>query len=607
MKTQLHLDKAIAALSLLVTALTLPSSASAQNPPTRFDVNDVSFLFPVPQDKTSAESGISVDEKLLDGTDIWPEDAFKQVMDAAKATNIRTSGGRSTRMQVSDPEMFAKRGMWKVAGIRVHPSALGVSDKAITKFGEAPTVRLIVQPVSIRGESVEVHDVAAHLVFNYVLNPPNTQFVPDRVRFGALVEDLKKLKALGGIGAAKLSVHPGLSGNVAGFREGLVNLLKKHLTGDRLSTISFMGIDDPEPWIFFPMRKEGGVFVQGDVKGGFLPPTKAQMFGLRAGPGQVVPVPQLNAATGAGLSTAVLFKSGALSTLDLPLFPGATNAELSALKVRDVADRIANPAFHDNFNTDCVSCHTETTLRRRLPLAPVSPAVVYQQPVGISGVDPGVLPKGIWNVRNFGWGLEGGEFKATVAQRTANEAADSAAFINKIYLTQAAGQPAPAGPTDALAAARAVATGPVATPLTLIMDIKSPEDFKALKELLAKIESAPPAQNKIRAAMDKLGLVHFARFVFLGEDKLAVITTFDGDFDSYIGAFTREIGDIFNALLSHMKDAPPLPVQTNQAAFLKYVEAHDAEVTSFYSAYPQLTTQDILSLQPKPVEGTSPK
>ncbi len=134
------------------------------------------------------------------------------------------------------------------------------------------------------------------------------------------------------------------------------------------------------------------------------------------------------------------------------------------------------------------------------------------------------------------------------------------------------------------------------SPLTLIMKIKSPEDYAQLNGLLAKIQSAPPEQNPIWTALTKLKTVHFARFVFLSDNtQLAVITTYDGSFDKYINDFIDEIGDVFNALLSHMTEAPALPVQQNRDAFLAYVKANDLRgIDPFYSAYPQASVITIL-------------
>jgi hypothetical protein len=155
--------------------------------------------------------------------------------------------------------------------------------------------------------------------------------------------------------------------------------------------------------------------------------------------------------------------------------------------------------------------------------------------------------------------------------------------------------------SDLTGAARATESTPrpkaVQNPLTLIMSIKSPSDYAQLQALLAKIQSAPPDKNPIWVALDKLKTVHFARFVFLENNtKLAVITTYDGSFEDYINEFIDEIGDVFNALLAHMNDASPLPVQKNRQAFLDYVRANDLRgIEPFYSAYPKATVLDVLN------------
>ena len=156
--------------------------------------------------------------------------------------------------------------------------------------------------------------------------------------------------------------------------------------------------------------------------------------------------------------------------------------------------------------------------------------------------------------------------------------------------------PATPGP-DSLAAAQPVTTAPkaVQSPLTLVMAIKSEADYRELSALIHQIQSAPPGKNPIWVALDTLKTVHFARFVFLENNtKLAVITTYDGSFEDYINEFIDAIGDVFNALLKHMKDASPLPVQQHRQAFLDYVRANDLRgIEPFYSAYPRATVLDI--------------
>lgn len=135
-------------------------------------------------------------------------------------------------------------------------------------------------------------------------------------------------------------------------------------------------------------------------------------------------------------------------------------------------------------------------------------------------------------------------------------------------------------PGDAHAAARQT----VQNPLTLVMKIKSPEDFQKLEARIRQIQSVPPEKNPIWIALDKLKIVHFARFVFLENNtKLAIITTYDGSFEDYLNEFIDEIGDVFNALLQHMEEAPPLPVQQNREAFHRYVKAHDLAASSLFT------------------------
>jgi hypothetical protein len=136
---------------------------------------------------------------------------------------------------------------------------------------------------------------------------------------------------------------------------------------------------------------------------------------------------------------------------------------------------------------------------------------------------------------------------------------------------------------------------PVQNPLTAVMTAKSPEDYAALQQLIEHLQSLPPGQNPVTVALNKLGNVHFARFAFLGTNQLGVITTYDGDFEAYINEFIDSIGDVFNTLLAHVEDAPPLPVQTYRQEFLDYIRTIDRRcVGTFYSAYPERTVLEIL-------------
>ena len=133
----------------------------------------------------------------------------------------------------------------------------------------------------------------------------------------------------------------------------------------------------------------------------------------------------------------------------------------------------------------------------------------------------------------------------------------------------------------------------VQSPLTLVMPVR-PEARAALRAEVEQLQALPRDRNPVITALDAIGTVHFARFVFIDDERLAVITTYDGDFERYIMDFVDHIGPVFDLLLRHMADPPPLPVQQHPDEFLAYVRRHDLGcVGSFYSAYPTRPVLDI--------------
>jgi len=128
-------------------------------------------------------------------------------------------------------------------------------------------------------------------------------------------------------------------------------------------------------------------------------------------------------------------KSAALSASSLPIANRVGDATADVFvtpppapdKIKDVLDVIADPAKSHFFNTDCVSCHTET--RRAMELLNVE---------DIPGIYSNALPNDSWNVRNFGWSPAKGPVQATVTRRTAAETAAVVTFINSQMLAKPA-------------------------------------------------------------------------------------------------------------------------------------------------------------------------
>jgi hypothetical protein len=124
------------------------------------------------------------------------------------------------------------------------------------------------------------------------------------------------------------------------------------------------------------------------------------------------PITCVNAALFQNAGPAIAERLGS-STADL-----AANPPISGAAARDILELIADPARSHFFNTDCVSCHTET--RRTMSILKTT---------SFDGLDPAVLPKDDWVLRNFGWGT----FPitaATASRRTAAETAEVVRFIN---------------------------------------------------------------------------------------------------------------------------------------------------------------------------------
>ncbi|HWC27007.1 MAG TPA: hypothetical protein VG474_10530 [Solirubrobacteraceae bacterium] len=138
---------------------------------------------------------------------------------------------------------------------------------------------------------------------------------------------------------------------------------------------------------------------------------------------------------------------------------------------------------------------------------------------------------------------------------------------------------------------------PVQRPLTLVMPVK-PGEGEKLRQKIEEVAAAPG--NPIETALNTVGTVHFARFVLLENDtRLAVITTYDNDFDTYVNDFIDVMHKVFNTLLQFVADVPESVardgVEAHREEFVKYVHAHDVPyVGSFYSAYPELSVAQIV-------------
>ena len=129
-------------------------------------------------------------------------------------------------------------------------------------------------------------------------------------------------------------------------------------------------------------------------------------------------------------------------------------------------------------------------------------------------------------------------------------------------------------------------------PLNVIMPVKTPVPENA--ELLKKIIGV--GAPRIEYSLDRANHVHFAWFVLLENDtKLALFTTYDGDFDAYIEHFALQVGSLFDKVFEHIQHAPPRPVKEHPKEFVDTIRRFNVAPVAgyFYSAYPRATVAAI--------------
>jgi hypothetical protein len=428
--------------ALAAFALADPANVRSQEPLPHFDVNDVAFLFPTPTaDQVNNNELISGDDLLDDGsTTVWPQRFFKKVIDFAKDDAAAKANGSAIQFADGLEDLHN----WKVAGIRVNPASLGGSKEMIEGLTKAigaspelkaaigapivPGIRLVMQPVTVKDGKVTFHDFAAHVVFNQkAVNTQEELKASDRMKL--IVNDLIDLKKFAkNTDGIKLGEHPGFK--VDGFRKKLGEFLKKQLKEEEFAVVSFMGLENPkaEPWIFFRVKRKGDTMEKTTIGSFPRDGATAMMLAVRKTP-MVQPEPP------SGVVTAPLLEDDVDVNAPMP-HPPAQFKDTN-LKLKDIPDFVANPKLANTFNTDCVSCHTETTRRLTLDLAgKAAPFLAFKlEDDKISGVSDTVSPGKVfgtsWNVRVFGWGP--GKGKPTIVQRAANEAMESADFFNRVF------------------------------------------------------------------------------------------------------------------------------------------------------------------------------
>ncbi|MFZ0869013.1 MAG: hypothetical protein WAN06_20370 [Candidatus Sulfotelmatobacter sp.] len=415
--------------------------------------NDVSWLFPAPARAEDFANLIAVRDvttpNLQDPTKrdpIWPDSVFQQFLTIANSPQANVAG---TNAQIGLPTEARSIDAWFIAGIRIDAGAPGLSSDIRAQYGQLPEIRLIIQPVVKNTDgSPKVLDIAGHLIFDLVVLPPDPpvescfpRFQPDINAFNPVVADVAALRTKlnnGQLGphavstaGIPLGIHPGLADpqTAANVRNEMLAFLERHISAQRLGSMAIAGLPSnaSKPWIFLSIASDhAGHFFP--IHGPTLDGDKqfAQMLNPVGTNPRVVPEPHTNNLN------AITCKNAAVSPTSLPIAQrrGISTSEVfatpatSADQTKLILDTVADPTKSFFFNTDCISCHTET--RRAMDLLKVT---------DIPGINPAALPTGQWDVRNFGWSPSGkGPAQATVTRRTAAETAAVVSFINSEIL-----------------------------------------------------------------------------------------------------------------------------------------------------------------------------
>ncbi len=118
--------------------------------------------------------------------------------------------------------------------------------------------------------------------------------------------------------------------------------------------------------------------------------------------------------------------------------------------------------------------------------------------------------------------------------------------------------------------------------LTVIVPLKQ-GGAETLRAFLASVKGR-------FAGADLVGTVHDMRFVILDNDtKLLFASAYDGDWESYITAFSTKIPDAMDALFSVVEGWPGI----HSAAVKDFIAQHQISATGWYVAYPDATVARI--------------
>ena len=128
--------------------------------------------------------------------------------------------------------------------------------------------------------------------------------------------------------------------------------------------------------------------------------------------------------------------------------------------------------------------------------------------------------------------------------------------------------------------------------ITLVLPMISPGDGEQVR---VKLKAVMP---DIYRAADEMGTIHYLRAFELNVLRFVLLAEYDGDFDAALADFAKYFGPSFDAVMPHVKQAPPTPVADNVPAFVEWAKSHCIPSFATYEAVPA-TVKKIKSLAAK--------
>ena len=112
----------------------------------------------------------------------------------------------------------------------------------------------------------------------------------------------------------------------------------------------------------------------------------------------------------------------------------------------------------------------------------------------------------------------------------------------------------------------------MAIALNLTAPIKQDPDTQARLHQLAQAFSER-VQPALQEALERSGVVHFARVLVIDDKYLQVLTEFDGDPMAYTEFFRKQLGPVFQAIFALAEGAPPWDELNNPNSIFEYTRA----------------------------------